>query len=119
MTRWVGRIEIFTKPGTDQLHGQFSFNANNRIFNARNPFVSQEPDYHSELFSGNLGGPLSKKASFFISAERRDITDASAVSAVVLDPSLNAVPFKQAIINPRQRTSVNRVLIFNRPPATC
>jgi hypothetical protein len=33
-----GRIEIFTKPGTDQLHGQASVMGNTAGFNSRNPF---------------------------------------------------------------------------------
>jgi len=33
-----GRIEIFTKPGTDKLHGQFMVNGNSSAFNSRNPF---------------------------------------------------------------------------------
>src|SRR6202007_59406 len=62
-----GRIEIFTKPGTDQLHGQFSLSGNTTAFNSRDPFEGtvQPPGYYSTLYSGNLGGPLGKKASFF------------------------------------------------------
>src|ERR1700732_3978570 len=33
-----GRIEIFTKPGTDKLHGQFFVLGNSSAFNSRNPF---------------------------------------------------------------------------------
>ena len=32
-----GRIEIFTKPGTDKFHGQFSVVGNDSAFNTRNP----------------------------------------------------------------------------------
>src|SRR5579872_3141238 len=70
-----GRIEIFTKPGTDQYHGQFMLDGNASPFNSTNPFVSTEPAYHSELFSGSIGGPLSKKASFFFDLQGRNIND--------------------------------------------
>src|SRR6202022_4203624 len=48
-----GRIEIFTKPGTDKLHGQFSLLGNSSTFNSRNPFEIPQngaalPGYHSE-----------------------------------------------------------------------
>ena len=33
-----GRIEIFTKPGTDKLHGQLQVQGNTSSFNSRNPF---------------------------------------------------------------------------------
>jgi hypothetical protein len=101
-----GRIEIFTKPGTDKFHGQFLLNGNSSAFNSRNPFAAQEPAYESTMFSGNIGGPLSKKASFFFDAQRRDINDTSVVSAVVLDPSFNPVPFSAAVPNPRTRTNI-------------
>ncbi len=38
-----GRIEIFTKPGTDKLHGQFMVDGNDSSFNAPNPFAGDEP----------------------------------------------------------------------------
>jgi len=76
-----GRIEVFTKPGTDQFHGQVSLLGNTAGFNSRNPFESipagtQSPGYHSTQFSANVGGPLlSKKASFFFNIEQRNIND--------------------------------------------
>src|SRR4029077_5188668 len=33
-----GRIEIFTKPGTDQWHGEVYLSGNSSAFNSRNPF---------------------------------------------------------------------------------
>src|SRR5205807_3427350 len=70
-----GRIEIFTKPGTDKYHGQVQFNDNNSIVNSRNPFALTRPDYHSEQYEGNFGGPLGKRASFFVDGQRRNIGD--------------------------------------------
>ena len=79
-----GRIEIFTKPGTDQYHGQFMVNGNDSAFNSLNPFIKEVPPYHSEFFNGTVGGPMTKKSSFFFDSERRDISDASVVNATVL-----------------------------------
>src|SRR5262249_38256370 len=47
-----GRIEIFTKPGTDKFHGQVMVNGNDSAFNSRNPFAPEVPPYHSLLFDG-------------------------------------------------------------------
>ncbi len=102
-----GRIEIFTKPGTNQYHGQFLFDVNDSAFNSRNPFVATEPPYHTFLFSGNVSGPITKKASFFFDAERRNIGDTSIVNAVVLDTNFNPTPFSVAVANPRTRTSIS------------
>ena len=52
-----GRIEIFTKPGTDKYHGQFMVNGNSSAFNSLNPFVTETPGYYSEIFNGNVSGP--------------------------------------------------------------
>jgi hypothetical protein len=80
-----GRIEIFTKPGADKLHGQFFFNDNNSVLNSKNPYVPVKPSYNSEIFDGNLGGPINKKASFFLDASRRNMNEFSALNAV--DPN--------------------------------
>jgi len=67
-----GRIEILTKPGTDKLHGQFFLQGNDKAFNTGNPFTSTIPAYYSYQFNGTVSGAISKKASFFVSAEQRN-----------------------------------------------
>jgi len=101
-----GRIEIFTKPGSDHYHGQFLFNDNNAALNSRNPFVPTKPDYNSEMFDGNLGGPLGKKASFFLDASRRNVNEFSAINATIIDPTtFLPTQLQESIANPRTRTS--------------
>ena len=82
-TPGYGRVEILTKPGTDKLHGQIFMNANASAFNTSNPFVTNEPPYHTLQWDGNVAGPLGKKASFFLNFDRRDIQDNSIVNANV------------------------------------
>jgi len=101
-----GRIEIFTKPGSDQYHGQFMLNGNDSAFNSLNPFISSTPPYHSELFHASIGGPLSKKASFFFNVEGRDINDDNVVNATILDSNFNPTPLTEAVPNPRFRLNV-------------
>ncbi len=107
-----GRIEIFTKPGTDKWHGQISVNGNDSAFNSKNPFFHQEsaatpyPPYYSVQYSGNIGGPLSKKASFFFSTVIRDINDLSIVNAQIVDTTSSSfpiVPFTDAVPTPKRR----------------
>jgi hypothetical protein len=82
-----GRIEIFTKPGTDKFHGQVSVMGNDSSFNSPNPFLlGQEPPYHSLMFMGNVGGPLGKKASFFLDAQRRNIDELAVITACETPP---------------------------------
>ena len=56
-----GRIEIFTKPGTDKFRGQASFNFNDARLNTRSPFAVTRAPYQLRRYGGNLSGPLSKK----------------------------------------------------------
>src|SRR5260370_5466220 len=75
-----GRIEILTKPRTDQFHGQVYFSGTTAALNARNPFGTlppgtPPPDNHSTQYSGNIGGPLRKKASLFFNAQGPAVID--------------------------------------------
>ncbi len=102
-----GRIEVFTKPGSDKFHGQFLLNGNDSAFNSPNPFAGPEPGYDSTQFSGSLSGPINKKASFFVDAQRRNINDLQAVNAITLDPTTFAeTPFVEAVPFPRHRTNI-------------
>ena len=101
-----GRIEIFTKPGSDHYHGQFFFNDTNAVLNSKNPYVPTRPDYNSDMFDGNLGGPINKKASFFLDASRRNMDDYSAIHPVNPDDVFGP-PLLESIANPRTRTSIS------------
>ncbi len=105
-----GRIEIFTKPGTDRFHGQFSVEGNSSGLNTRNPFLAadQTQPYDSVIYMGNIGGPINKKASFFFSVQRRNIDEIAVVNAPVLDPNnpLNQIQLSESVPNPRTRTNI-------------
>jgi hypothetical protein len=111
-----GRIEIFTKPGTDKFRGQAFFNFGDAIFNSRNPFAPDKPPYQQRMLSGNVSGPLGKKASFFIDAERRDQQETSVISAVTLDSLLNITPFSQALLSPVTRTTISPRIDYQLTP---
>lgn len=99
-----GRIEIFTKPGTEKFHGQAAFNFSNQTLNSRNPFASNRAPYRYLLFGGNLAGPIvKKKASFFLDFEGRDINDNGIINATILDASLQITPFSLAVVVPQRR----------------
>src|SRR3984885_4025242 len=98
-----GRIEIFTKPGTDQFHGQFTLIGNDSAFNSRSPYLGTAnlPGYDTVQFNGDFGGPLSKKASFTVDGQYRDINNVAVVSAQLMAPP--APLFTAAVTNPRTR----------------
>jgi type 1 fimbria pilin len=112
-----GRIEILTRPGTDNYHGQVSVNYGNEIFDSRNPLLTtKEPPYNSTQLGANFGGPINKKSSFFLDYQRRAINEDALINAVVLDSSFNQIPYNAAYrtpnalwrINPRLDYAINQ-----------
>lgn len=82
-----GRVEVFTKPGTDKFHGNFQVNFNPSQFNSPNPIASSsvvQPSYHTIFMFGNLTGPMSKNSSFSIGGSHRDIEDNEFTNATIL-----------------------------------
>jgi hypothetical protein len=111
-----GRIEIFTKPGTDQYHGQVSVLGNSSYFNSTSPFATSNPAYDSTQYTANIGGPIGKKTSFFINFERRNIGDNAIVNAYVLDPAFQQVLYNTSVPNPQTRTNVGPRMDFQLTP---
>jgi len=104
-----GRIEIFTKPGTDKYHGQFSVEGNSSGLNTRNPFLAADATqpYDSVIYMGNIGGPINKKASFFFSVQRRNIDEIAVVNTPALDLSTQQqIQLSESVPNPRTRTNI-------------
>ena len=110
-----GRIEIFTKPGTDKFHGRIEVQGNDSALNSKNPFAKGVfPGYDKIQFEGSVSGPISRKASFFLSAQYRDINDVSIVNACVpgSGPQVNCriaslVPFVASVPNRLTRTNIS------------
>jgi hypothetical protein len=115
-----GRVEVFTKPGSDKWHGQVMFNENNSVLNSRNPYVlTTIPSYDSERYSGNLSGALTKKLSVFFNAERRNINDLAAIDATTgIDP-LTGSPIQTtaAILTPEARTNLSSRIDWQLTPS--
>ena len=97
-----GRIEIFTKPGADELHGEVLFEFKHAVLNTRNPFVAVKPLYQRRQLEGDITGFLNKKTSFFLHFERRDINENAFVNAVTLTG-----PFARAVITPLTGVEMN------------
>ena len=103
-----GRIEILTKPGTDAFHGSAMINYGDRIFDTRNPFLTGDvPGYNTKMFSANLGGPINKKASFFLDFNRRQINEDNLIKAQGLDSNFNEVPIIGAFPIPNRLFMIN------------
>jgi hypothetical protein len=102
-----GRIEILTKPGTDRFRGSTSFEFMDDALNSKSPYSRNEAPYQRREWDANLGGPLSRKASFFVDFSRRDIDDNEIINATVLSPSLDPLTLSRSVVTPQQRTTVS------------
>jgi hypothetical protein len=78
-----GRVEVFTKPGTDKYHGNYSVQGGDKSFNTSNPFLgasNTQPGYYTLFMIGSVSGPLSHTASFTVGGSHRTIIDNNIVN---------------------------------------
>jgi hypothetical protein len=107
-----GRIEIFTRPGTDRPHGQIGSRGNDASFNSRNPvLVGPPPGYHSWDLNGAISGPMSKSASYFLSAlwhnhQNTSVVDAIAPSSITAS-NPDGTLFNGSFENPNSRMDIS------------
>jgi hypothetical protein len=99
-----GRIEIFTKPGSDKFRGLFQYNYANAFWNTRNPYASQKAPFQLNELEGNISGPLARHASFYFSWQKEWVDNGAIINGVSLDPQTLAVsPFNGFYVNPQNR----------------
>lgn len=97
----LGRIEIFTKPGTGSIHGAVDIYGDPSSFNSQNPFLQQsEPGYYRLHNVGYLSGPLDKKTSFFLSADFYDQQNNAVINAQSVDSAGNIYSISEAVPDP-------------------
>jgi len=118
-----GRVQIFTKPGTDKFHGFFQMSGNASSFNTGNPLLNAlvspqqtpitQPPYHTIFMFGDITGPLASNASFTLGGSHRSIQDNAIVNATVLPsqnpcaPGQTSCSFQFAEPTPNVRTDIS------------
>ena len=58
-------VNVVTKSGTNQFHGDAFEFVRNRVFNARNYFAAKADYLKRNQFGGTIGGPVQKDKTFF------------------------------------------------------
>ncbi len=102
-----GRIEIFTKPGTNKYHGTVDYNFANDFWNSRNPYSAVKAPLTLNEFEGGSSGPLGKRASFTLDAQRNMVDNGAVINAVTLDPgNLSRQPYSAIFKVPQRYTRV-------------
>jgi len=99
----LGRIEIFTKPGTDQFHGTVTYNLGTDRWNSRNPYAAQKAPFLLQETENSFSGPITKRSSFTLDLQRQAVDNGSVSNGVTLDPrTLAAAPFTSVLKTPQR-----------------
>jgi hypothetical protein len=93
-----GNIQLITKSGSNQIHGNAYEYFRNEVLDANNPFLEasgqERPLLRRNVFGGVLGGPVRKdKAFFFVSYQGARERNAASIinsisSNILVDPKL-------------------------------
>jgi hypothetical protein len=98
-----GRVEIFTKPGRDSLHGALFFTDSESGLNATDPFAVSATPASKRRYGFEFGGPIRRqKSDFFLALERRDINEFNVVNAVVLNSEGEQTTLSQNVPAPQR-----------------
>jgi hypothetical protein len=78
-------VNVVTKSGTNELHGDFYEFFRNKVLNSRNFFDATKADFKQNQFGATLGGPIKKDKTFiFGSYEGRRIISGVSSGTVLL-----------------------------------
>ena len=97
----IGRVEIFTKPGSDKYHGSMTYNYAGDWWNSRNPYAAQKGSLLLNEFENSFSGPLSKRSSFTLDVERHAVDNGNIINAI-----LPTGPFTGVLVSPQRRTRI-------------
>src|SRR3954468_19046751 len=61
-------VNVVTKSGTNQFHGNVYEFFRNKVLNASGFFDSEKPDFKQNQFGGTFGGPIKKDRTFFFTS---------------------------------------------------
>ena len=102
-----GRIEIFTKPGSNKYHATADYNFANDFWNSRNPYSARKAPLTLNEFEGGGSGPIGKRASFSVDAQHNRVDNGAIVNAITLDAqSLTQQPYSAIFTVPQRYTRV-------------
>jgi hypothetical protein len=109
-----GRIEIITKPGSPNFHGEANFILRNAIFNAKNYFAPVRPPEDRRIYEGHLSGPVGhgRHTNFITSGSWREQNTAVVVNAIT-----PTGPVIQNVLTPRRNGQASMRVTHDFSPA--
>src|SRR5207248_5097089 len=119
-----GVVNVVTKSGTNQLHGDAFEFVRNAVFNARNFFASSRDQLKRNQFGGTIGGPIvipklyngRDRTFFFFGYQRTPIRNLQgAQSAFVPTPANIAGDFSAILDANNPANPLKKATIINDP----
>ncbi len=127
-----GVVNVVTKSGTNDFHGNVFGFVRDKRFQSRNPFAPvSRPEFHRSQYGATLGGPLDRDRTFFFFAfeqRRRDESgfftstvnrNLTASVTIPVIPGLNPIARTFSNITPQQAAFINGLLAAGTPTAIC
>jgi hypothetical protein len=105
----LGRIEVFTRPGSDKLHGDLTLLGDDSSLNSSNPYVIGQPPYSAFYSEGAISGPLSRNSSWLLTGDRQDV---GAQSFVYASTSTTGPTYTATVDSPQTSTDLGPRLDF-------
>lgn len=82
-----GAVNVITKSGTNEIHGDAFEFIRNYLFNARNFFAASRDSLKRNQFGGTLGGPVLRNKLFFFAAYQGTIVRSDPPTSVSYVPT--------------------------------
>ena len=103
------RVEIITKPGSQQFYGEFTSSFMDETLNARSPFVFEKPAQQDRNASGYLSGPIvPNRWGFLLYGGRWAQDENASVFATTLNPvSFESTRVATTVPTPFRTTSLS------------
>ena len=99
-------IQIFTKPGTDTIHGGYYSSGTDSAIDSKNPFTSLPQPFYGTQNEGWLSGPVRKNLSYSFDGGHFFNSNTAVVNAETLDADNQPINFTQAVPNPTGFTMI-------------
>ena len=105
-------VNLTTKTGTNQFHGQLFEYVRNTDFNAKDAFSHLNPPYHANQFGGEIGGPILRDKLFF-SGDFQELLQHAGASGLLSVPTAamrTGVSFFSAFGSPITNTAACQMI---------
>ncbi|MDP9049686.1 MAG: carboxypeptidase regulatory-like domain-containing protein [Acidobacteriota bacterium] len=103
----TGVIQVTTRVGSEQLHGELYLFGDDSALNAGNPFAPGQPGYYADGSGGSVTGSLNRKAGYFAGWDQLKLAMNSAIDAETLDANFNPTQTSYAVPTPLSNVSAS------------